>query len=243
MDTLLNSEIIVDTPTNILLNQNFTGTTLINVLLLSAVALILGFILSKVHGYKNTPSKSFQTTLAILPFIIQLIILLVNGNVGTGVAVMGAFGLVRFRSMPGTSKEIGSIFASMAIGLALGTGQIYIAIVFTLIFAIVMIMYENVNLFGGSDDDKVKYQQLKITVPEDLYTPDVFTTVLEKYTLSYELVNVKTSNLGTLFKLEYKIVFDENKDVKHFLNELRCRNGNLDINFNYIIKENSKTGL
>ncbi len=221
-----------------LLNSQLTVGSIQNILILSVCAIILGYIMTKVHGYRNKTSKNFAMTLAILPLTIQLVILLVNGNVGTGVAVMGAFSLVRFRSMPGTSKEIGSIFATMAVGLALGTGQIIIAVLFTIIYAIVVIGYEKFNIFGKTQEEtKVQYQQLSITVPEDLYTPEVFTSILKKYTNSFELANVKTSNMGSMFKLKYIIVFNEQENVKQFLNELRCRNGNLDINFNYIVEE------
>ncbi len=211
--------------------------SLLEVVILSTTAIILGLVLAKVHTANNKSNKGFTMTLAILPLTIQIIIFLVNGNVGTGVAVMGAFGLVRFRSMPGTAKEIGSIFASMAIGLALGIEQILIAVLFTVIYSIVVIAYEKSG-FGG-EDRKNAYQLLKITIPEDLYVPDVFTAILDKYTTSYELERVKTSNMGTLFKLEYKISFNEDRNLKQFLNELRCRNGNLDINYNLVVTENS----
>ncbi len=210
--------------------------SLLEVVILSLTAIILGLILAKVHTSNNASNKGFVMTLAVLPLSIQLIIFLVNGNVGTGVAVMGAFGLVRFRSLPGTAKEIGSIFATMVVGLALGIEQIAIAVLFTVIYSIVIIVYEKTN-FCGTDTSN-QYQLLKITIPEDLYVPDVFTSILEKYTYSYKLEQVKTSNMGTLFKLEYKICFNEDKSLKHFLNELRCRNGNLDINYNLVVSEN-----
>ncbi len=210
--------------------------SLLEVVILSVTAIILGLILAKVHAANNSSNKSFAMTLAILPLTIQLIIFLVNGNVGTGVAVMGAFGLVRFRSLPGTAKEIGSIFATMAVGLALGIEQIVIAVLFTFIYSVVVIVYEKSG-FGGTDS-KNQFQMLKITIPEDLYVPDVFTSILEKYTTSYELEKVKTSNMGTLFKLEYKISFNEERNLKQFLNELRCRNGNLDIIYNLVVSEN-----
>ncbi len=216
---------------------NVSFSSLVEVMILSLTAIFLGLVLAKVHTANNKSNKGFIMTLAMLPLTIQLIIFLVNGNVGTGVAVMGAFGLVRFRSMPGTAKEIGSIFASMAIGLALGIEQLIIAILFTIIYSIVIICYEKSD-FGGTDV-KEKFQMLKITIPEDLYVPDVFTAILEKYTNSYELENVKTSNMGTMFKLEYKISFNEDRNLKQFLNELRCRNGNLDINYNLIVRENN----
>ncbi|MFV0520085.1 MAG: DUF4956 domain-containing protein [Lachnospirales bacterium] len=222
---------------NMLLNENLTTLSVLNVIILSITAICLGLIMAKVHTYKNDYNKSFVITLAMLPLTIQLVILLVNGNVGTGVAVMGAFSLVRFRSLPGTAKEIGSIFASMAVGLACGTGQIYIAIIFTVIFSVVALCYEGTGLWKSSNS----FQQLKITIPEDLYKVDVFKDILEVYTLKYELVGVKTTNMGSLFQLEFKVNFDESKDLKKFLNELRCRNGNLDINFNLVV--NSYNGL
>ncbi len=222
------------------ITSNFTNinySSLVEVLVLSTAAIILGLILAKVHKSTNSSNKGFAMTLAILPLTIQIIIFLVNGNVGTGVAVMGAFGLVRFRSLPGTAKEIGSIFASMAVGLAIGVEQIIIAVLFTVIYSIVVIVYEKSGFCGT--DSKDTYQMLKITIPEDLYVPDVFTSILEKYTLSYKLENVKTTSMGTLFKLEYKICFNQDKNLKQFLNELRCRNGNLDINYNLVVTENS----
>ncbi len=223
---------------NELLSLNMSIEGIVNILVFSSVAIVLGFVLAKVHCYKNKTSKNFAMSLAILPLTIQLIILLVNGNVGTGVAVMGAFSLVKFRSMPGTSKEIGSIFATMAVGLAVGTGQIIIAIIFTIIYCGIVLCYEFTELWGGNS---LGYHKLKITIPEDLYVPNVFNVVLSKYTLSYELVSVKTTNMGSLFQLEYKIVFNEGESLKQFLNELRCRNGNLDINYNLIIDD--KNGL
>ncbi len=218
---------------------NFNMDTFMNQLTLACIAIILGFILAKVHSIKSNSNKGFVTTLALLPLMIEVIIMLVNGNVGTGVAVMGAFGLVRFRSMPGTAKEIGSIFATMAVGLALGVGQVIIAATFTFIYCVVLLCYESFGLWN--DEEKDTIQLLKITIPEDLYTEDAFVDILNKYTLSHELVNVKTSNMGTLFKLNYNIRFDETKNLKYFLNELRCRNGNLDINYNLVITD--KNGL
>ncbi len=219
---------------NLLLNENITTMSILQVLILSGVAICLGLIMAKVHTYKNEYNKSFVMTLAMLPLTIQLVILLVNGNVGTGVAVMGAFSLIRFRSLPGTAKEIGSIFSAMAVGLSCGTGQIYIAIIFTVIYCVLAIVYEATPLWNSNN----RYQQLKITIPEDLYTVNVFSDILEKYTDSYELLTVKTTSMGTMFQLDFKVKFDESQDLKKFLNELRCRNGNLDINFNLIVNNN-----
>lgn len=217
------------------LNSGLTMDTIFNVLTLSCVSIVLGFVLARVHMYKNNSNKGFIMTLALLPFIIQLIIMLVNGNVGTGVAVMGAFSLVRFRSMPGSAKEIGSIFATMAVGLAIGVGQIVVATIFTVIYCLLVLTYEIVG-FGGNNGTM---QLLKITIPEDLYTADAFIDILDRYTVSYELTDVKTTNMGTLFRLNYKIRFDQSKNVKEFLNELRCRNGNLEINYNLVLTDSN----
>lgn len=189
--------------------------------------------MAKIHTVRNSYNKNFVVTLALLPLTIQLIIMLVNGNVGTGVAVMGAFSLVRFRSLPGTAKEIGSIFATMAVGLAVGTSQVLVAVLFTAIFAIISLTYEFTNFFESNN----RMQSLKITIPEDLYTEGVFDTVLADYTKSHKLDIVRTTNMGTLFQLCYTIYFDESKDLKLFFDELRCRNGNLDINYNLLVGE------
>lgn len=215
------------------LNFTLSSTELSTLLLSALISIALGLVIAKTHTINNNYNKSFVTTLSILPLIIMLIIMLVNGSLGTGVAVMGAFSLVRFRSLPGTAKEICSIFAAMAAGLAMGTYEPLIALLFTVIYAFVMILFEKTSLF----DNKNKFQELKITVPEGLYKEDIFTDILEQYTNSYTLANVKTTSMGTLFQLNYQISFNQDESLQQFMNELRCRNGNLDINYNIISKE------
>lgn len=209
-----------------MLSSIFTGELSIEVFLICTVSsLILGAIISLVHSKYSYSSKGFAITIALLPAIVQMVIMLVNGNLGTGIAVMGAFSLVRFRSIPGSAKEISSIFIAMAIGLAMGTGYLAAAFIFTIIVGGVNILY-NVTSFG---EVKTKEKELKITIPEGLDYTGVFDDLFEMYTKKRELVRIKTANMGSLYKLEYRIELKNLNKEKEFIDELRCRNGNLEI--------------
>lgn len=207
---------------NTILTDTFTIQTFIVCILSS---LVLGAILAWVHSLYNSSSKGFVITIALLPAIVQMVIMLVNGNLGTGVAVMGAFSLVRFRSVPGNAKEINSIFIAMAIGLATGMGYLTIAGLFVVIVGGVSILY-NVSNFG---EPKHREKELKITIPEGLDYTGIFDDLFEKYTSKNELVKVKTANMGSLYKLDYHIKLKNQAEEKAFIDELRCRNGNLEI--------------
>lgn len=191
----------------------------------TGVSLVLGAVLAWLHGRFNHSSKGFIITIALLPAIVQTVILLVNGNLGTGVAVMGAFGLVRFRSVPGNAKEISSIFTAMAVGLATGTGYVGIALLFTLLMGGISILYHVTN-FG---EPKKMEKELKITIPEGVDYMEAFQDIFREYTVRNELVKVKTSNMGSLYKLDYRIVLKNPVQEKNFIDELRCRNSNLEI--------------
>ena len=206
----------------------FTDSTSISMadfLICTASSLVLGLIISLVFKYKNKASQSFLITLAMLPAIVQMVIMLVNGNLGTGVAVMGAFSLVRFRSAPGNAKDICSIFLAMATGIATGTGYILIAFVFTLIICAVNLLYNFIPFLNNKNEER----ELKITIPESLDYSGVFDDLFKKYTEKCELSQVKTTNMGSLFKLDYTIVMKDPAQEKEFIDELRCRNGNLEI--------------
>lgn len=191
------------------------------------VSLILGFIVAGVHMYKNVYSKGFITTLAILPISISVVIMMVNGNVGTGVAVAGAFGLVRFRSMPGTAKEISSVFLAMAVGLATGMGFIGYAIIFVIIVEAVNVMYTALR-FGEPVYD-FRYKTLRITIPEDLDYGNIFDDLFAQYLTRHELISVRTTNMGSLYRLTYNITLKSVEEERAFIDALRCRNGNLEI--------------
>ena len=189
------------------------------------VSLLLGLVIAAAHMFRNHYTKSFVITLAILPAIVQIVIMLVNGNLGTGVAVMGAFSLVRFRSVPGTAREIGSIFLAMAVGLGTGMGYIGISICVTVILCAVNMLY-SVLRFG---ETKKASKELKITIPENLDYNGIFDDLFATYTSKAEMVKVKTTNMGSLYQLFYHVELKDQSKEKEFLDQIRCRNGNLDI--------------
>lgn len=191
------------------------------------VSLIIGAFLSWVYSFKCTYTKSFVVTLAMLPATVCIVIMMVNGNVGAGVAVAGAFSLVRFRSVPGTAKEIGTIFLAMAAGLIAGMGYLGFAMLFALVMGIVMLLL-NVSSVGVNRRPSLA-KTLKIAVPEDLNYGSMFDDIFEKYTSTCETVSVKTANMGSLYKLTYNVTLKKIEDEKDFIDELRCRNGNLEI--------------
>ena len=210
-----------------MLNSLISGSeiTLSVFLICTAVSLVLGIASALLCMYKSTYTQSFVITLAMLPAVVQIVIMLVNGNVGNGVAVAGAFSLVRFRSVPGSAKEIGMIFLAMAIGLATGMGYAALAVMFFIIMAIFVLVLSKAH-FGASNENE---RSLKITIPENLDYDGLFDDLFEKYARSAKLEKIKTSNMGTLYELDYRIVFKDDSVPKEFLDELRCRNGNLNI--------------
>lgn len=207
-----------------------TATSVISVsqfVLCIAVSLVIGGALAWVYTFRSKYTASFVVTLAMLPAVVCIVIMMVNGNVGAGVAVAGAFSLVRFRSVPGTAKEIGTIFLAMAAGLIAGMGYLGYAVLFSLIMGIVMFL---LNILGvGTHQKDTKDKTLKITIPEDLNYGSAFDDVFEKYTDKCEIVSVRTSNMGSLYKLTYHLNLKDISQEKEFLDELRCRNGNLEI--------------
>lgn len=206
------------------------GVNIENFLICIVASIALGLIIAFGYMYKNKYSKSFVITLALLPAIVQVVIMLVNGNIGTGVAVMGAFSLIRFRSIPGSAKEIGIIFLAMAVGLAVGMGFVAIAVVFTVIITLVSILF-TVTKFGES---RKAIKELKITIPENLNYNGLFDDIFDEYTSSKKLVCVKTTNMGSLYQLMYNIEERDESREKDMIDAIRCRNGNLDIVCGYI---------
>ncbi|MCM1542188.1 MAG: DUF4956 domain-containing protein [Blautia sp.] len=196
-------------------------------LLCLAVALVIGLLLAGVYTYRNRYTKSFLVTLAMLPAVVCVVIMMVNGNVGTGVAVAGTFSLVRFRSVPGTAKEIGAIFLAMCTGLITGMGYLGFAVLFAVILSAVTVLYNRFDF--GSQKKGALYKVLHIVIPEDLDYTGVFDKILEEYTSSHELEQVKTANMGSLFKLTYNITLKNAEAEKELIDKLRCRNGNLEI--------------
>lgn len=208
--------------------------TLKTFLICTAVSLVLGILTALLYLHRNKCSQSFAVTLAMLPTVVEAVIMLVNGNIGAGVAVAGAFSLVRFRSAPGTAKEISALFLAMTIGLATGMGYVTLAVVLFVIIAALMLLLGAVK-FGENNSS---LRTLKITIPENLDYDGIFDDLFAKYTNSAELEKVKTSNMGTLFDLQYTIALKGKEVTKEFIDEIRIRNGNLNITCSkYSVKE------
>lgn len=193
------------------------------------LAIILGLVQAFVYTIKNRYTKSFAATLVLLPVAVCMIVLLVNNNLGVAVAVAGAFTLVRFRSLPGTAKEITAIFISMVTGVTLASWQTYnieYAVFFTVIGSGLLLLLNTTKLFSKSNNKELL---LKITVPEMLNYTTVFDDLFTKYTSSCEKIAVKSVNMGSMFRLTYRIVLKDKNLEKEFIDELRLRNGNLEI--------------
>ena len=191
------------------------------------VALLLGVILAVAYTFKARFTKSFATTLALLPAVVCVVIMMVNGNIGTGVAVAGAFSLVRFRSAPGSAREIVAIFLAMGAGLICGMGYLGYAALFTLIMCLLLAAYNYLDL--GMTRRMSVHKSLRITIPEDLDYTGVFEDIFKEYTKSCQLIKVKTTNMGSMFRLTYSVTLCDAKREKEFIDRLRERNGNLEI--------------
>ena len=202
-----------------------TTITLSSFLICLGVSLVLGFVVAYMHKKTTKSNKNFVTTLFVLPALVTTVILLVNGNLGTSVAVLGAFSLIRFRSIPGNSKEILSVFFAMAIGLACGVGYIGFAAIFTIVISLVIVLLNVLN-FG---EDTRYTKMLKVLIPEDLDYMQVFNDIFNDYVDTYEMVSAKTVNMGSIFELTYRVNLKKNINEKEFIDKLRVRNGNLKI--------------
>ena len=186
-------------------------------------ALLCGLVVAFASSFRANTSKSFFASLVILPSIVTTVIIMVNGNIGTGVAVMGAFSLIRFRSVPGKARDIASIFLAMTSGLTCAAGYVAVAVLFTVFSSLI------IALMAFLPHKSHRIMDLRITVPETLSFYDAFDDVFEKYTHSHTLIGVKTSNVGSLYKLSYKVQPKDKALLREFIDELRTRNGNLEI--------------
>ncbi len=205
-------------------------TTLIapaDFLLCVGVSLVIGLALCAMTLWRTQYSRSFAVTLAILPGVVCVVIMMVNGNVGTGVAVAGAFSLVRFRSAPGSAREIGAIFIAMGAGLITGMGYLAYGALFALLLGGATMLYTVLGL--GESRGPSPFRILHITIPEDLDYVGVFDEVMARFTRKSTLTQVRSTNMGSLFKLTYELTLRDPDQEKAFLDELRLRNGNLEI--------------
>ena len=208
------------------------GVTLGAYLLSLGLALLCGLIVLLATSVRNRISKSFAVTVFLLPAIVHTVIIMVNGNIGTGIAVAGAFSLVRFRSVPGRAREIASIFLSMTAGLTCASGYVAIAVLFTALISVIMLVFSLIPI------KREREYELHITVPESLNYYGAFGSVFKAYTRSVKLVKSKTSNMGSLYKLTYIVDLKNPADSKNMIDSLRERNGNLEIALNIAPEEN-----
>ena len=196
-------------------------------LLCLGVALVIGILMAFAYMYRTRYTKSFVVTLALLPAVVCVVIMMVNGNVGTGVAVAGAFSLVRFRSVPGTAKEICTLFLAMGTGLIAGMGYLGFAVLFTVVMCIMFVLYNHLD-FGTKKNAEI-FKTFTITIPEDLDYSGIFDDIFSEFTTSHDLVRVKSTNMGSMFKLTYNVMLRDVTREKEMIDKIRCRNGNLEI--------------
>ena len=203
------------------------------IILCMVTAIVLGLIIAFTHKKTSKSNKNFLTTIATLPLLISTIIIMVNGNLGTSVAVLGAFGFVRFRSIPGTSKEILAVLFAMTIGLVTGMGNLIYGSLITVIGCVLLFLYNMLPVLNENKYDKY----LKITIPENLDYTEVFDDIFKEYTTNVELESVKTTNMGSMFDLKYRITLNKGINEKKFIDDLRVKNGNLKIILTHPIEE------
>ena len=212
---------------NILVNIS-SDITVLSALTTIFSAVILGVIVTVIY-YKTqddaTYQRSMAVTLLMLPVILSVIILFVGSNIARAFSLAGTLSIIRFRSAPGDPKDIGFIFFDIAAGLACGVGLYAYGFMFVIILGILLVIVEKGRFF----EKKYIQKTLKITIPENLNYEGAFDDILQKYTKKYSLMKIKTTDLGSLFELNYHVTMEEGQNEQEFLNELRVRNGNLNI--------------
>lgn len=199
--------------------------TVAGFLIMCGVSLLLGLFIAAAAVFIGKKSRSVSVALTIIPLVVQVIIMIVNGNIGVGIGVAGAFSLIRYRSNPGTASDILMVFVAMTSGLIIGVGYISLAVIFT----VIAVAAYAIVTFAGLGKTKRGLKELKITIPEGLNYPHIFDDIFEKYTKSAELIRVRTTNMGSMYQLTYNIVLSDVDREKEMIDDIRCRNGNLDI--------------
>lgn len=210
---------------NSIFDDTSAGLEITSALIAAGVALVLGLALAITHGKTTQTTKGMMITLAILPVLVMAVMIMINGNLGTSIAILGAFSLIRFRSIAGRAKDLLAVFAAMMIGLALGMGHVLFATVIMLIYIIAIVLLTYTHLLEPDRHEKV----LKIVIPEDLDYEDVFADTFKKYTSRHHLVRMKTMNMGSLYKLTYDVKLRHGVKEKEFLDEIRVKNMNLKV--------------
>lgn len=222
-----------------IIDETVSSLTLSDVSICIVTAILVGLVIGYIHTKTGKYSKNFIITICVLPLLVQGVIMMVNGNLGTSVAVLGAFSLVRFRSIPGNSREIISIFFAMVVGLAIGVGHIIFALLITFVVSILLLLLSKSKFIDSSKNQK----KLKIIIPETLDYNTIFDDIFAKYLKMIQIEKVKTINMGSMYELNYLIEFNNEKEEKNFIDELRCRNGNLSITISRYIEFSSSAEM
>lgn len=210
---------------NSIFDPSTTGLSITTALICAGVALALGLAIAITHRQTSQTTKGFLITLAVLPLLVMAVMIMINGNLGTSIAILGAFSLIRFRSIQGRAKDLLSVFFAMMVGLALGMGHVLFAVVITAIGIFAIVFFSCTHLLEPDTHERV----LKITIPEDLDYDDVFNEVFKKYTTRAKLVRMKTVNMGSLYDLTYDVKLKHGVKEKAFLDEIRVKNCNLKV--------------
>lgn len=210
---------------NSIFDSTTTGLSITTGLICAAVAIVLGVIIAITHMKTSQTTKGFLTTLATLPLLVMAVMIMINGNLGTSIAILGAFSLIRFRSIQGKAKDLLSVFFAMMVGLACGMGHVLFAVVITVIAVIAILFFSYTHFLEPNKKQRV----LKIVIPEDLDYEDAFDEIFAKYTSRADLIRMKTMNMGSLYKLTYDITMKNNVREKDFLDEIRVKNCNLKV--------------
>ena len=210
---------------NSIFDTSAAGLEISSALIAAFVALGLGIVLAFTHAKTSQTTKGMMVTLAVLPVMVMAVMIMINGNLGTSIAILGAFSLIRFRSIAGRAKDLLAIFAAMMIGLACGMGHVLFGAVIIAIYVVAVFLFTYTRLLEPDRHERV----LKIVIPEDLDYEDVFNDVFRKYTTRANLVRMKTMNMGSLYKLTYDVKIKNGVKEKDFLDEIRVKNCNLKV--------------
>lgn len=210
---------------NTIFDSTATGLDIKTALICAGVSLVLGLAIAITHMKTSQTTKGFLITLTVLPLLVMAVMIMINGNLGTSIAILGAFSLIRFRSIQGRAKDLLFVFFAMMVGLALGMGHALFATVITAIGIVAILFFSYTHILEPDRRERV----LKVIIPEDLDYEDVFTDVFKKYTSRTHLVKMKTMNMGSLYKLTYEVRLKHGVKEKEFLDDIRVKNCNLKV--------------
>ena len=210
---------------NSIFDASTVGLEINTALIAAGVSLVLGIALALTHKFTTQTTKGFLVTLATLPLLVMAVMIMINGNLGTSIAILGAFSLIRFRSLAGRAKDLLSVFFAMMIGLACGMGHVLFGAVITVIAIIAIVLFTYTHFLEPDSQERV----LKIVIPEDMDYEEVFADIFKKYTSRHRLVRMKTMNMGSLYKLTYDVKLKRGVKAKAFLDEIRIKNMNLKV--------------